>query len=99
MVPVLFAASGSGVVEAIVAELLMRFPLGTVTWTTNVKATPLFANVGVVAVTFPVPPTAGVVMFQPPGALNDTNVVPVGTASVSDTVCASDGPMLTAWIV
>jgi hypothetical protein len=37
----------------------------------------------IVHVTVPVAPTAGVLQTQPPGALNETNVVPAGSVSVS----------------
>src|SRR5207302_8437704 len=46
-----------------------------------------------VAVTAPVPPTEGVAGVHPTGAVNDTNVVFAGTASLSCTACASVVPL------
>ena len=47
-----------------------------------------------VEVMVPVPPTPGVVEVQPFGAVNDTNVVPVGTLSVRTGIWAGFGPLL-----
>jgi hypothetical protein len=49
--------------------------------------------------TVPPAPTAGVVHNHPAGAASETNVVPAGTASLSETLCASDGPPLLVSIV
>src|SRR5437773_5102788 len=65
----------------------------TRTTSTNVGAAPA-ATLERVEVTVPLPPTGGVVETQPDGAVNETNVVLAGTASVSDTFCAGLGPAL-----
>ena len=44
------------------------------------------ASCGLVAVTVPEAPTAGVVAVQPDGAVNETNVVLNGTESLSKTL-------------
>jgi hypothetical protein len=96
----LLLGSSSGVADAAVATLLMVVP-GAVpgfTFTTSVKAAPDTPNEGLVAVTVPVPPTAGVVAVHPAGAVNDTNVVLAGTASVSVTFAAFEGPEFVTWI-
>jgi hypothetical protein len=49
--------------------------------------------------TVPPAPTAGVVQDQPPGALNDANVVSAGNVSEILTVAASLGPALVAVMV
>jgi hypothetical protein len=49
--------------------------------------------------TVPPAPIAGVVQDQPPGELNDTNVVPDGNVSEMPTLSASLGPALVAVIV
>src|SRR4051794_20474231 len=50
---------------------------------------------GLVAMTVPVPPGAGIlVTVQPTGAAKETKVVPPGTESVSTALGASEGPLL-----
>jgi hypothetical protein len=101
-VAVLLAAFGSVVADPTAAEFAIVLPFATegLTRTTKVKvAEAPFAKEPVVAVTFPVPPTAGVVAVQPAGALSETNVVFAGTESLSDTLAALDGPALEAVIV
>lgn len=101
-VAVLLAAFGSVVADVTAAEFVIVVLLDTEasTCTTNVKvAEAPLANEPVVAVTFPVPPTGGVVVVQPAGALSEKNVVLAGTASVSDTLAALAGPALAAVIV
>jgi len=49
-----------------------------------------------VAVTVPFAPTAGVVDAHPAGAVNETNVVFAGSASVSVMLVASLGPLFVA---
>ena len=98
---VLLASFGSGVVEPTDARLLMELPLAVLalTFTTSVKtAGGSLTAYDFVAVTPPVPPTAGVVRDHPAGAAIETNVVPVGTPSVN-CVTASEGPALSTVIV
>src|SRR5438270_707314 len=102
-VPVLLAELDSAVVVVAVAEFVSTVPLATVaslvvTVIVMVVVAPA-ARVGCVGVTVPVPPTAGVDVDQPGGAVNDTNVVPVGNGSVSTTFCAGFGPALCTVIV
>lgn len=101
-VAVLLAGFGSDVADTTAAEFVTVVPFAVLglTRTTKVKvAEAPFANEPVVAVTFPVPPTGGVVVAQPAGALSETNVVLAGPASVSDTFAALAGPALAAVIV
>jgi hypothetical protein len=98
----LLAGFGSDVDEVAEAVFVMVVPPATFasTFTTSVKvAVPPAAKVGLVAVMFPVPPTAGVVVVQPAGAVNETKVVLAGTASVRLALSASLGPALLAVIV
>src|SRR6476660_508812 len=101
-VDVLLPAVVSVVLET-VAVLVSVVPFGVdgLTWTTSTNVCgPLPAgSVPRVLLTVPVPPTVGVVLLQPGGAVNETNVVPPGSASASDTVCASLGPALLTTIV
>ena len=50
--------------------------------------TQALTGVGIVATIAPVPPTTGVIVVQPRAAVNDTNVVSAGMASLSVTFCA-----------
>src|SRR5215470_13173704 len=96
-VAVLLPAFGSVVALAAVAVLVMVAPLPTLalTLSTMVKVAVVpAANVALEKTTLPVPPTGGVVMVQPAGAVAETKVVLAGTASVTVTVCASLGPLL-----
>ena len=58
--------------------------LSTFTTSVNVATAPA-ASVGIVATIAPVPPTTGVLVVQPAGAVNETKVVSAGIASVSVT--------------
>src|SRR5439155_1115602 len=96
-VDVLLPGVGSVVLLETFAVLDKVEPLASLalTLTTRVKvALAPAARVAAVVVTVPVPPTVGVVDVKPTGAVKDTKVVPVGTASVSATLCASLGPVL-----
>src|SRR5581483_147916 len=100
----LLPEDGSVVVEAAVAVLLIVAPLAVLalTLTTMVKtAVSEAATVAFEKTMLPVPPTAGLVVDQPVPVVTtaDTKVVFVGTASVTVTVCASDGPALLKLIV
>ena len=98
----LFAAFGSEAAELTLAVFVIVVPTGVaaLTCTTRVKVavadtmSELFVDV-----TFPVAPTAGVVLIQPAGAVNETNVVLAGIASVSETLVASLGPLFVTLIV
>lgn len=97
-------ATGVLVVVVLVSELVAETEevavivvAGTVeaTFTTTMIVAEVFdAILGSVQVTFPVPPTAGVVQVQPAGAETDAKVVLVGTASRKLTADAADGPLL-----
>src|SRR5687768_2003182 len=103
-VPVLLAGLGSVVALAPTALLVIVVPAAVLelTFTTivNVAVSP-GSTVPFENTTFPVPPTGGALMLQPLPVVTiaDTNVVFAGTASVTDTVCASLGPPLTKLIV
>src|SRR5262249_25872965 len=76
--------SGSlvAVVALAVSEIVVppATPGATFATRVNVAGKPL-ASLGSVAVTVPVPPAAGVVVVQPTGAANKTNVVLAGSVS------------------
>ena len=85
----------SRVVVAVVTVSLMMVPdaVPAVTFTITVKlAVTDGARVDMVQVIVPVPPTAGVVHDQPVGGVIETNVVFVGTVSVTLTDAALPGP-------
>src|SRR5438270_3660360 len=94
-VVVLFAALGSLVVavteEFAVIEAAVTLD-GTFT-TTMMSAEAPEARFGSVQLTFPVPPTAGVVQVQPTGADTEAKVVFAGVASVKLTPEAALGPL------
>src|SRR5438477_1367 len=95
---------GSAVVLAAVAALVIVEPFAALefTFTTTVKtAVSPLAIVALEKTTLPVPPTAGALVDQPLPVVTvaDTKVVLVGTASVTVTLCASDGPLLVKLIV
>jgi len=101
-VALLFAVEDSGVDVAIVAVFEMIVPAASPPFavTTSVKvAGGPGANSGLVAVTVPVPPTAGVEVIHPTGALNEKNVVFAGTTSVRDTLAADAVPLFVTVIV
>jgi len=103
-VPVLLPGVGSTVALAAVALLVMVEPLATLaaTWTTMVKvAISLSVVVPLEKTTLPVAPTAGALVLQPVPEFTtaETKVVPVGRPSVTVTVCAALGPLLTKLIV
>src|SRR4029453_18596572 len=96
----LLAVFASGVSDVTSTVLMIDEPSAalalTLTTIVNDANSPA-ALVPLVKTTFPVPPTAGVVADQPAGAVAETNVVPVGTASVIVTFWASLAPAL-AWL-
>src|SRR6266850_641778 len=100
-VAVLLAAFGSPALEATVAVLLIGLAAPRFTFTTRVKVCGPAAVVrlGLVAVTVPVPPTAGVAVVHPAGATKETKVVPAGTLSVRLTLAAASGPAFVTVIV
>jgi len=94
-VAVLFAVLGSLDVAAIVDEFVMTVVFGVpaLTLTTRVnEALAPAARLAMVQLTVPVPPTAGVEHDQPAAKVSDTNVVLVGTTSLSVRLVAPDGP-------
>ena len=94
---------GSVVVLDTVAVFVIVVPVGVpaVTFTTTVKILDApAASVGLVKVRVPVPPLGTEsVRVQPAGVVTDTRVVFAGTASESDRLCASLGPLLVTVIV
>src|SRR5688572_17062851 len=102
-VSVLLAASGSPVALATVTVLEIVEPgiAAALALTIRVKvAVAPAASVGLLEVTVPPAlPTAGSMLVQPAGSTNETNVVPGGITSVSETVRASLGPLLVTMIV
>src|SRR5262245_61524824 len=103
-VPVLFAGVGSGVVLAASGLLVIVVLCGVLvlqlTTTVNTAVSPARTE-ALEKTTLPVPPTAGLEMLHPLPVVTtaDTKVVLVGVASVTVTVCASLGPLLTKLIV
>ena len=91
----LFDGTGSVVVEVTVAVLVIVpvVPADTFTTIENVADAPA-GSVAIVQVIVPVPPAAGVVHAKvgPVVWLSETNVVPDGMVSESDTLAASPGP-------
>src|SRR4051794_4425308 len=96
------AALGSSVLDDAVAVLVSVVPFATLestfTTTVNIAASAAFSFARV-AVTVPLPPTAGVVRVQPDGAVALTKVVPAGSGSVICKLCAWFGPLLFKMIV
>ncbi len=95
---VLFEAFGSDVVVDTFATFAMVLPLAAeaAAAITNEKvAGPLGDSDPIVQVIVPVPPAGGVEQVNMGPAVWDaeTNVIPAGTASVSETVVALDGPL------
>jgi len=91
----LLAGLGSTVAELTVAVFEITVPLGVVeaTFTTRVKtADSATATDAFVQDTVPVPPTAGVVHVHPAAAVRDTNVVPVGSVSLTTTLLEGSTP-------
>lgn len=92
----------SGFWELTLAVLLTTVPAAvpglTLTTRVNAALAPL-ASDGLLAVTVPVPPTAGVAVVHPAGAVNETNVVFAGTVSFSVAVDAAEGPAFVTPIV
>lgn len=97
----LFAGAGSGVAEVADAVFEMTIPFAPEEdFTTMVKTTePPERSDGALQTIVPVPPTTGVAQENagpdagPLVGAADTKVVFAGTASVSETVVASDGPL------
>src|SRR5436305_1355685 len=98
-VPVLLPGVGSVVVVAAVAELLMVAPLAVLalTWTTIVKTA--VSPAATVAFEKTIGPEVFVPQPVPVVTTAETSEVFAGTASLTVTVCASDGPLLLKLIV
>jgi hypothetical protein len=95
----LFAGFGSAIADVMVAVLSRLPEKPDATFTVRVKlADAALARTAHVAVTVPVPPTAGVVNTAagPVFCARDTNVTPVGSVSESTTLMATPGPLLVA---
>lgn len=100
-VALLFAELESGVEAETDAVLVMVVPpavaMSTATTSVNIELPGL--KLAIVQLIAPVAPTAGVVQFQPPGWVSETNVVLAGTESDSATFVALLGPLLFSVIV
>lgn len=85
---------GSVVAEVTVAvfEIIVAAATPDPTATTSVKTELPNPAEAFEQLTVPPEPTAGVVQVQPPGELNDTNVVPAGNVSLMFAVAALLGP-------
>ena len=77
-----------------VAVIEATVTVGATLTATRIVTDVLAAKLGSVQVTFPVPPTAGVVQVHPAGADTDANVEFAGTASWKLTPVAAAGPLL-----
>ena len=100
-VAVLLAELGSVVEDLTVAVSLMAAPAAVpaVTFTATVKLAVPAAKLGLVQVTAPALPTAGVVHDHPPGIPMDWKVVLAGVLSLKVAAVAALGPALvTAWV-
>jgi hypothetical protein len=98
VVDVLFALLGSVVVVVTLATFETLLPLAAddARCITNEKVAETFdESDAIVHVIVPVPPTGGVAHAKAGPSVWDaeTNVIPAGTASVSETVVAFDGPL------
>ena len=82
------AATPVAAIEYVPFVMMPDAPAFTRTVTVNDPAEPA-ANVPIVHVMVPVPPTAGLVQSHPSGALTDSNVVFSGVPKVSRTFAAS----------
>lgn len=100
-VPLWLPALGSEVVDEAVAVLLITLPAASDASTAVVRVNTALptANAGLEQVTVPPVPIVGVVQLQPASAGSDTNVVPAGNVSLSETVEAESGPLLVAVMV
>ena len=98
-VALLFARFESAVGDETVAVLFTRLPAPALTLATRViVAEPRLATVPRFAVTVPAEPTGGPV-HVPTVGVHDTNVVPVGSGSLTTTLAAAAGPALLTVIV
>lgn len=91
----------SPLLDAIVAVLLNTLPAATAGSTATVSVDTLLptAKLGLLQVTVPPAPTAGVVQDQPAVGGSETKLVPAGSVSVHEAVAALSGPLLVAVIV
>ena len=99
-VAVLLPGVGSAVVVVTVAVLLTVpvVPAPTSTTRVNTSLAPE-ATEGLVQLTVPVAPTAGVVQVQPAADVNELKVTPAGNGSFNADVTAAFGPALPTVIV
>jgi hypothetical protein len=96
----LLAALESLVVAETVAVLLIDAAAAAVGVTTSVNtADAPLATLGFVQFTVPFAPTAGVVQVHPAGAASETKFTPAGSASLSDALAATAGPLLVTVMV
>jgi hypothetical protein len=95
----LFNEFGSAVAVVALAEFVTDpGNVGAVITSVNVPLAPL-ASVAMLAVTVPVPPTAGVVSVQPGDAVIEVKVVPAGRGSLIETFAAGSGPLFVTVMV
>jgi hypothetical protein len=101
VVPLSLPGFGSVVEEEAVAVLVITVPGVTEgpTFTVSVKAVLPGTSEAMVQDTVPAAPAAGVAHDQPAGVGSETNVVPAGRVSLSDTEAALLGPPLVTVIV
>src|SRR5205823_3546612 len=99
---VLLTAFGSVLDAVMLAVFVMAAPTAPgLMWTVIENVAEVRASDAIVQVTMPLPPTAGVVQEKigPVDCDAETNVVFAGTASVSETLAAFDGPLFVTVIV
>ncbi len=101
-VSVLFAGSGSAVVDDTVTVLLSVVPAAVPaarrTRRSKVAEAPA-ASVATAHETVPVVPVAGAVQVQPAAGVRLSNTVPAGTTSLNCTFAAAPGPRFSTAIV
>jgi hypothetical protein len=100
-VPLLLEGLESGVVAEIIAVLVIVEASGSVglTSTVSVNTAVPGVNEGMDEDTVPPAPTIGLVLFQPPGEVNETKVVPAGKVLEIETEAALLGPELVTEMV
>src|SRR6185369_15110778 len=98
-VPVLLPGVGSVVLLAAVALLLIVAPLAVLALTLTTMVKTAVSPAATVAFEKTIGPAVLTAQPVPVVTTADTNEVFAGTASLTVTVCASDGPLLTKLIV
>lgn len=83
--------------DTVAVLLTVAVPAGPFTF--SVKTAEPTAIELLVQVTVPVPFTAGVAQFHPPGETSEENVVPAGIVSLSEALMAGFGPLFVTVMV